>query len=251
MKLYRKNPTIFLDEARKRFECHFLVSISKTAIWNILKSSGFTYETIERRAIQIRSEDIVKFALELQAVEWQLHNLVFLDEVSFDSRDFLRNKGYGPVGERVIFRGEFKRRPRVSLLCFAGQSGLLETFMTDGTFTRKCFFECCREFALSGNVQQFPGKHSVWNLDDARIHCHRSIIEYLRSLGINVVFLPAYTPFYNPIEYLFGYVKRYLHRAYQENSSGQLSVTISTALNYFEHFNMTKIFKKRGYFSRL
>ena len=46
------------------------------------------------------------------------------------------------------------------------------TFVTDGTFNRSRFVSCCREFVLSGNVQQYPGRRSIWILDGARIHCH-------------------------------------------------------------------------------
>lgn len=158
----------------------------------------------------------------------------------------LRNRGYAKVGEKLIFRGEFSRKARVSLLCFLGQTGILETFHTEGTFTRARFFDCCRKFANSGLVFRHPGENSVWILDGARIHCDRHIIEYLRSLGIYVVFLPPYTPFFNPIEFIFGYCKKKLQRNYVENSP-QILTTISATLNSFCDFDCTKVFRKCGY----
>jgi len=35
----------------------------------------------------------------------------------------------------------------------------------------------------------------------AKIHCHPAIIRYLRSVGIIPIFLPPYTPFFNPIQF--------------------------------------------------
>jgi hypothetical protein len=113
--------------------------------------------------------------------------------------------------------------PRVSLLCFVDCNGLVETFSTDGTFDRSLFVQCCREFVLSKLVQQYPGRRSVWILDGARIHCHPNFIYYLRSLGIIPIFLPAYCPFFNPIEYFFGFVKKKLRRTYVESSIVQLA----------------------------
>lgn len=248
IELYKKRPVLYLDEARDLFRRHFFQEISKQSVFNILHAEGLTWKVIERRAIQIRQDDIIHFYFELTSFPWDIHQLVFLDEVSFDSRDMLRNRGYAPVGERVIYRGEFKRRPRTSLLCFLGQNGLIDSFITDGTFTRKTFFECCRSLANSNKVQQYPGFHSVWILDGARIHCHRSIVEFLRSMGIHVVFLPAYSPFFNPIEFMFGYVKRYLRRNYVENSSKHLSIVISEAMDEFKSKDFTRVFRKCGYF---
>lgn len=243
IELYKTNPVLYIDEARDMFQRHFLRTISKQSIHKILHAEGFTWKMIERRAMQIRETDIIHFFFELASMKWDLHQLVFLDEVSFDSRDMLRNRGYAPVGERILYRGEFRRRPRTSLLCFLGQNGLIDSFITDGTFTRKSFFECCRALARSNRIQKHPGVYSLWILDGARIHCHRSIVEFLRSVGIIVVFLPAYSPFYNPIEYMFGYVKRYLKRNYVENSSRSLSIVISEALEHFKHFDFTSVFR--------
>ncbi|ORY16047.1 hypothetical protein BCR33DRAFT_638687, partial [Rhizoclosmatium globosum] len=134
-------------------------------------------------------------------------NLVFLDEVSIDNRDFLRKKGWGLKGQSLVYRSEYSRKPRLSLLCFIGATGLLEVFSTDGTFDRLKFLDCCSQFALGGKVKHFPGLHSVWIMDGAKIHCDPNISFYLRSLGIVLIYLPAYCPFYNPIEVMFAMVK--------------------------------------------
>lgn len=48
--------------------------------------------------------------------------------------------------------------------------------------------------------------------DGEEIHCYAKLIEYLRSSGIIPIFLPAYCPFLNPIEFVFGLVKRRLKK---------------------------------------
>lgn len=160
----------------------------------------------------------------------------------------LRNYGYGVKGQKIIYRGEFNRRPRESYLCFLGQTGVLESYRTEGTFTRKKFFECIRKFAIqSGMAETYPGRHSIWVMDGARIHCDRNIILYLRSLGILPIFLPAYCPMFNPIEVIFGICKKYLKRHYTENSKKPLSVTITETFVKFRNYSCTKLFHKCGY----
>lgn len=174
--------------------------------------------------------------------------MVFIDEVSFDSRDMLRNHGYGVKGKKIIYRGEFNRRPRESYLCFLGQTGMLESYRTEGTFTRQKFFECIRKFALrSGKAETYPGRHSIWIMDGARIHCDKNIIMYLRSLGILPIFLPAYCPMFNPIEVIFGICKKYLKRHYVENSKIPLAYIITETFVKFGNYSCTALFHKCGY----
>lgn len=149
---------------------------------------------------------------------------------------------------QIIYRGEFRRRPRESYLCFLGQHGMLDSFRTDGTFTRIKFFQCIRTFATkSGKVQVYPGFHSVWILDGARIHCDKNIILYLRSIGILPIFLPSYCPMLNPIESIFGLVKKYLKRHYKENDKKPLSITITEAFTRFSNYDCTRLFNNCGY----
>lgn len=248
---YKANPVMFHDEAAELFHRKFLVKISSSSISTILLEASLTYKVIERRAIQIQLAQIHRFCTELRSFPWLLENLVFLDEVSFDNKDMLRKRGYAIKGERLIYRGEYVRRPRVSLLCFLGTTGILNTYKTDGTFNRLKFLQSCKKFALSYDscVQRYPGVNSVWIMDQARIHRDKNLVEYLRSLGIVVVFLPSYSPFYNPIEFVFGYIKRELKRIYQENSRKKIDLVISEAVEKFSNKNMKRIYKKCGYLS--
>ena len=121
--------------------------------------------------------------------------------------------------------------------------------MTDGTFDRITFLWCCRSFPLSGLVQQYPGMRSIWILDGARIHCHPSFTYYLQSLWIIPIFLPAYCPFYNPIEYFFGIVKKRMRRNYCETSTRpkDMPKLVSSILNRFADYNMRNVFKHCGF----
>lgn len=245
--LFVENPVLYLNEARSLFVKEFEMNISVGSISNVLHEAGMTWKALERRAIQVREGDICEFYKEIVSMKWDVFNLVFLDEVSFDSRGMLRNRGYGQVGKKLIYRGEFKRRARISSLCFLNQRGIVENFQIDGTFTRKVFFDCCRRFALSGKVKMYPGINSIWILDGARIHCDKNIVTYLSSLGIQVIFLPAYCPYFMPIEVIFGLVKRHLRRVYCENSSKPLEIVVAEAIDHFRSFNATNIFRKCGY----
>ncbi|XP_055623382.1 uncharacterized protein LOC129766810 [Toxorhynchites rutilus septentrionalis] len=222
--LYQKNPILYLDEARQQFIMHFGVSISASSICKILHDAyGMTWKV-----------DIERYVNELSCFQWDLHQLLFLDKVAFANTEIMRNRGYGIIGQKLMFRGEFCRKPRIPCLCFLGQAGIVESFETEGTFTRQ---------------KSYPVKFSVWVMDGARIHCDANIIQYLRSLGIIPLFLPAYCPFYNPIEVVFGLIKRYLKRNFKEIDNMPLSSAVQAGLIKFTLYNCTELFSKCGYAS--
>ena len=123
----------------------------------------------------------------------------------------------------------------------------MECFETEGTFTRLNFIDCCRQFALNERldaVEVHPGRHSVWILDGAAIYCDPSISLYLQSIGIIPIFLSAYCPFFNPIEYLFGFMKSYMRRYYAENgSSNDMKLMIAQTNKNYKDFYVKAIFK--------
>jgi len=249
--IFLKHPTSYLDEVLSKFMIEFHMSISCSTIWRIIDEAGLTRKVIERRAIEICVADIIRYVNELLSLPygWTYENLVFLDEVGFDNKDMFRKRGYALKGSRVYFRGEFTRKERSSLLCFLGVDGILEVFTSKGTFDRHKFISCCRSFALiSGKVFPYPGRHSIFIMDGASIHCEPNIVYYLRSLGIQVIYLPAYCPFFNPIELVFGNVKSYMQRYYQENCSvKEMKIFIAKTMAEFANRNNRKIFKKCGY----
>lgn len=203
---------------------------------------------MESCALQIQLKEVIRFCDELSSINWSWEQLVFLDEVSFDGRDMIRKKGYGRKGNRLLYRGEFGRSIRSSCLSFIGSTGILEVYETEGTFDRNKFVEYCRRFALSrqSKVEQYPGRHSVWIMDGAKIHCHPNIIYYLRSLGIVPIFLPAYCPMFNPIEFVFGMVKKKL-RKLQLGRKVNVGILLCKVFNSFLQYDMTKLFEKCGY----
>ncbi|RHY18762.1 hypothetical protein DYB32_010334 [Aphanomyces invadans] len=77
-------------------------------------------------------------------------------------------------------------------------------------------------------------------MDGAKIHCHPDIVTYLRDLGIVPLFLPAYCPFYNPIEYLFGYLKKSFQRNYSEcRTENNLVLFVDQIIQRFKKMDMS------------
>ena len=61
-------------------------------------------------------------------------------------------------------------------------------------------------------MNPYPGDNSVLIMDNARIHHNANLISLLEELGCHVVFLPPYSPDYNPIETAFSFIKSWIKR---------------------------------------
>jgi len=61
-------------------------------------------------------------------------------------------------------------------------------------------------------MNPYPGNNSVIIMDNAKIHHDADLISLLEGLGCRVVFLPAYSPDYNPIETAFSIIKLWIKR---------------------------------------
>ncbi|KAJ3084670.1 Serine kinase [Rhizoclosmatium hyalinum] len=92
-----------------------------------------------------------------------------------------------------------------------------------------------------------PGWHSLWILDGAKIHCDPSVVNSLRLIGVKIIFLPAYCPFFNPIEIMFGMVKKRMRRVYNPNRGDDILHVILDVLGEFKRHDFESIFRQCGY----
>ena len=61
-------------------------------------------------------------------------------------------------------------------------------------------------------MNSFPGHRSVLVMDNASIHVHEIVVELCELYGVRVLYLPPYSPRYNPIELAFSILKSWIRR---------------------------------------
>ncbi|CAK4292824.1 unnamed protein product [Aphanomyces euteiches] len=58
-------PLSFLDEVKYAFEREFHQTIAISTVWQTIHDFGMTWKVLERRAIQVKENDILRFVMEL------------------------------------------------------------------------------------------------------------------------------------------------------------------------------------------
>ena len=56
-------------------------------------------------------------------------------------------------------------------------------------------------------MKSYPAKHSVLVMDNARIHHNDDLVAAVEEIGGRVLYLPPYSPDFNPIETAFSVLK--------------------------------------------
>jgi len=183
-----KDPLALLPEIQDQFGLEFGFTVSCATISRELAKAKITYKVIEKRATQIKEEDVARFQAEMMHLKPHLEQLLFVDETSFDRRSMQRRRGWGPEGEKVVVEGDFLRSKRLSFVAFLGVEGVVDVDLTPGTFTRHRFLQSAEQLLNSGKVHKYPGKHSIWIMDGASIHLSADLMGYLWCMGIKVFF---------------------------------------------------------------
>lgn len=134
------------------------------------------------------------------------HQLVFLDE-SGVSTALSHGQAWSPRGEKAIVIAPLRAK-RLTLIGAIGVDGLRGTMEIDGPMDGNSFKVFLDE-RLGPNLR--PGDIVV--MDRLRAHQVAGVEEILARRGASALYLPPYSPEYNPIETCWAWVKRFLRKA--------------------------------------
>jgi len=141
----------------------------------------------------------------------EARRLVFIDE-TWVKTNMTRRYGRAPVGERLVAYAPHGHWKTTTFLAALRVEGLTAPLVVDGAINGELF---------RGYVQQQlaptlkPGDLVV--MDNLSAHKVSGVQEAIAAVGARVVYLPPYSPDYNPIEQTFAKIKAIL-RKYEERT---------------------------------
>jgi transposase len=115
--------------------------------------------------------------------------------------------GWSAKGERLFEEVPFQRGKNFSVLGAFSLSGMVATYQKEGSIKR-VDVEAFLEFDLLPKLP--PG--SVLVLDNARAHHGGRLAEIVVRAGCSLLYLPPYSPDFNPIELAWGWIKTRVRR---------------------------------------
>ena len=168
--------------------------------------------------------------------------LVFIDETG-TSTNMARLRGRAPRGERLIGKiphGHWKMTTFVAAL---RSNALTAPGVIDGPMNGNAFLAYVEQ-VLAPTLK--PGDIVV--LDNLSAHKVRGVREAIEGVGARLLYLPPYSPDFNPIEQLFARLKALLRKA-AERSVEALWNRITSLLGAFPPDECANYFRNAGYAS--
>jgi transposase len=196
-------------------------------------SSGREKKTLE--ASERKEEERIKWR---ELVKYLDRNLfVFIDECGSNIA-LTRLYARSPKGKRAKGIIPRNRRKNVTVLASLSLSGIGESMIIEGAANAQ-LFEAYVEKFLAPSLK----KGQIVIMDNLSIHKGQKVRELIEARGCRLLFLPAYSPDFSPIEETFSKLKAALrrvgartHEALQEAiAAALLTVTADHAAGWFKH----------------
>ena len=150
--------------------------------------------------------------------------LIFVDESGFNT-SMTRGYARAPSDRRAIGVVPRNHGKNYTLICALGSAGPLAPLIMDGPVTGVSF-----EYYVQHELcPQLTGEQVVI-MDNLSSHHRASVRTLIEAQGCTLLFLPSYSPDFNPIEWLFSQLKARV-RGYARRSVERLMEGIGEALH--------------------
>src|SRR6187200_2170584 len=146
-------------------------------------------------------------------------DLVFVDETSTHT-SMTRRRARAPRGERAVGRVPRNHGPNITLLAALTPTGIGPVVAIPGAVDGAAFVAYA-ERVLAPSLR--PGQVVV--LDNLRVHKSELARRAVETVGARLLFLPAYSPDFNPIELAFAKVKQRLRTAGERTPDALFTAT--------------------------
>ena len=167
-------------------------------------------------------------------------HLVFIDE-TWASTNMARRSGRAPKGQRLraaIPHGHWKTTTFVAGLRLGG---IIAPFVLDRPINRVAF-ETYVEKVLVPELKL----GDIVVMDNLSSHKGPAVARLIETAGARLLYLPPYSPDFNPIEMAFSKLKALLRKA-EERTVEALWMTIGKLVDGFKPGECANFFKAAGY----
>jgi len=166
---------------------------------------------------------------------------VFIDE-TWCKTNMTRLRGRALRGERLIEKVPHGHWKTTSLIAALDVQGIRCSTTVDGAINGDMFVAFCQQ-VLAATLQ--PGDLVV--MDNLSSHKVTGVRQAIEDTGASVVYLPPYSPDFNPIELAFSKLKQLMRSAAHRTVAGLWGqtqglldqITSSDAIGFFRHCGYT------------
>ncbi|KAI7762675.1 hypothetical protein LZL87_014163 [Fusarium oxysporum] len=200
------HPTTDRSEMVTFLRDEFEDDVSLSTISRSLKDARWTrkncHPVAQQRNPKLRDLYLYKLS------RYKSYQMIFIDESGADRRVGYRKKGWAPSGVTPIQVGRFNREQRYQILAAYTQDGIELARVYPGSTDAALYKDFIEQ--LLHNCGRWPHKKSVLIMDNASFHHNDELEPMCAEAGVKLLYLPPYSPDFNPIEEYFAELKNFI-----------------------------------------
>src|SRR3712207_2735995 len=132
--------------------------------------------------------------------------------------------GYSPRGQRIFFEIPRNRGANTTLLSSMSSDGMGPSMTVEGSMTKEVFESYVEHFLAPALL---PGQVVV--MDNLTAHKGERVRELIEGKGCEPLYLPPYSPDFNPIEEAFSKIKGVLRKAEARTREDRKSTRLNSS----------------------
>ncbi|MFZ3178764.1 MAG: IS630 family transposase [Methylocystis silviterrae] len=240
--LIKATPDLTISELLERLLAERGVKASRATLWTFLDRCGLTFKKKTAHASEQNRPDIVKRREDWfdDQLDLDPEKLVFIDE-TWATTNMARKSGRAPRGERLrasVPHGHWKTTTFVAGL---RRTGLTAPFVLDGPING-LWFQAYVDQVLVPTLR----KGDIVVMDNLGSHKGAGVRKAIEAAGATLLYLPPYSPDFNPIEMAFSKLKALLRKA-AERTVDALWDRIAAVLEEFTPQECANFLAAAGY----
>ncbi|MEO6783470.1 MAG: IS630 family transposase [Bradyrhizobium sp.] len=244
LELFRQEPDLTLEEIQRRLLDERQQKAGLGSVWRFFDRHGISFKKKRSRAAEQDRPDVAAARSTWADNQPKLDpdRLVFIDETGTSTK-MARLRGRAPRGERLVGKIPHGHWKTTTFVAGLRSTALTAPCVIDGPMNGNAFLAYV-EHVLAPTLK--PGDVVV--LDNLSAHKVPGIREAVEATGARLLYLPPYSPDFNPIEQLFAKLKALLRKA-AERSVESLWNRIACLLDAFQPDECANYFRNSGYAS--
>jgi transposase len=169
-----------------------------------------------------------------------VERLVFIDE-TWTNTSFTRLRGRAKRGQRLIDKTPLSHWVTMTFVAALRANGLTAPMTLEGAMDGAAFLAYVRQ-VLAPTLQ----RGDIVIMDNLACHKVRGVREAIEAVDATVVYLPPYSPDFNPIEQVFAKLK-WLLRSAKERTVEALCLRLGRTLDHYPPHECRNYFRNCGY----
>ena len=237
-----RQPDATLAESRDTLTAETGQRVSVGTVWRVLDEQGLRRKKSLHAAERTteRVHELRRHYVEQVAARRDVHRFFFLDEPGL-RLDYTRRSGRAPGAQRVRQGVPLQRGRALTLIGVLSVGGLRAVQLLAGALTQRSF-----AFYVAHCLAPQLRRGDVLVLDNLPVHHLDGLEAELAKRGVEVLFLPPYSPDFSPIEHAWSKLKTTLRRD-QARTPEALEQALKTALDGITGDDAKAWFNHGGY----